>query len=145
MLHHMDKYPGYWIRKVFRSMKVVNDRELAEYELTSSQVSVLCNLWNKDGITQKEIQEKLDLRAASVTGLVDTLCEKNFITRIQDNDDARVKRLYLTDKGRKVEKISTDVVKVLESTISRGLTEDEKVIFVSWLKKAYNNFYSMNK
>jgi len=145
MLHDMDKYPGYWIRKVFRIMNVVYDRELAKYDLTSSQISVLCNLWNKDGITQKEMQEKLNLRAASVTGLVDTLCDKNFITRIQDDEDARVKRLYLTDKGRKVEKISTDVVKVLESTISKGLTEDEKIIFVSWLKKAHNNFYSMNK
>lgn len=145
MPHDMDKYPGYWIRKVFRIMNVVYDRELAKYDLTSSQISVLCNLWNKDGITQKEIQEKLNLRAASVTGLVDTLCDKNFITRNQDDEDARVKRLYLTDKGRKVEKISTDVVKVLESTISKGLTEDEKVIFVSWLKKVYSNFYSMNK
>lgn len=145
MSHDMDKYPGYWIRKVFRIMNVVYDRELAKYDLTSSQISVLCNLWNKDGITQKEIQEKLNLRAASVTGLVDTLCDKNFITRSQDDEDARVKRLYLTDKGRKVEKISTDVVKVLESTISKELTEDEKVIFVSWLKKAYSNFYSMNK
>lgn len=145
MLHDMDKYPGYWIRKVFRIMNVVYDRELAKYDLTSSQISVLCNLWNKDGSTQKEIQEKLNLRAASVTGLVDTLCDKKFITRNQDDDDARVKRLYLTDKGRKVEKISTDVVKVLENTISKGLTEDEKVIFVSWLKKAHSNFYSMNK
>lgn len=145
MLHDMDKYPGYWIRKVFRIMSVVYDRELAKYDLTSSQISVLCNLWNKDGITQKEIQEKLNLRPASVTGLVDALCDKNFITRNQDAEDARVKRLYLTDKGRNVEKISTDVVKVLESTISKGLTQDEKVIFVSWLKKAYSNFYSMNK
>lgn len=145
MLHDMDKYPGYWIRKVFRIMNVVYDRELAKYDLTSSQISVLCNLWNKDGITQKEMQEKLNLRAASVTGLVDTLCDKNFITRIQDDEDARVKRLYLTDKGRKVERISTDVVKVLESTISKGLTEDEKIIFVSWLRKAHNNIYSMNK
>lgn len=145
MLHDMDKYPGYWIRKIFRIMNVIYDKKLSKYDLTSSQISLLCNLWNKDGMTQKEIQEKLNLRAASITGLVDTLCDKKFITRIQDNEDARAKRLYLTDKGREVEKISTDVLKELESTISSGLTEDEKIIFVSWLKKAYSNFYSMNK
>ncbi|MCD2348909.1 MarR family winged helix-turn-helix transcriptional regulator [Clostridium guangxiense] len=145
MMHDMDKYPGYWIRRIFRIMNVIYDKELSKYNLTSSQISVLFNIWNKDGITQKEIQEKLNLRAASVTGLVDTLCDKKFITRIQDVEDARVKRLYLTEKGTEAEKLSTDIIKGLESIISSGLTEDEKVIFVSWLKKAYNNFYSMDK
>ncbi|KOF57585.1 MarR family transcriptional regulator [Clostridium sp. DMHC 10] len=145
MMHDMDKYPGYWIRRIFRIMNVIYDKELSKYNLTSSQISVLFNIWNKDGITQKEIQEKLNLRAASVTGLVDTLCDKKFITRIQDVEDARVKRLYLTEKGTEAEKLSTDIIKGLESIISSGLTEDEKVIFVSWLKKAYNNFHSMDK
>lgn len=143
MENNSEKWMGYWIRKVVRKMNTLHDQKLQQYDLTSSQVSVLCQLWNKDGLTQKEIQEKLNLRPASVSGLVDTLSNKGFIVRKHDGEDARLKRLYLTEEGTRVKDLSIEIIKEIEDTITEGFSDDEKVIFICWMKKLYNNLNAL--
>jgi len=145
MEHKPEEFIGYWIKKVERTMKNVHDKKLQQYDLTLSQGSVLHQLWNKNGLTQKEIQENLGMRGPSVSGLVDILLKKGLILRRQDDEDARFKRLYLTEEGCKLEDLSIAVIKELEGTISKGFSEDEKVILICWLKKLYNNLYDMEK
>ena len=140
-----EKCLGYWINKVERTMKNIHDKKLQQYDLTSSQVMVLHQLWHKEGLTQKEIHENLSLKGASVSGLVDTLLSKGLVERRQDNEDARFKRLYLTDCGRKLESESMNVIMEVEDLLARGFSEDEKVIFGSWLRKLYMNLNDAEK
>lgn len=136
---------GYWINKIDRAMKNVHDKRFQEYDLTTSQKSILCQLWNKDGLTQKEIQENLCLKAASVSGLVEMLLKKGFIYREQDDEDARFKRLYLTEKGRQMREISMEILKEIEDEASQGFSNDERMIFISWMRKLYNNLNAIEK
>lgn len=139
MEHKPEDWLGYWINKVERAINNIHDKKLQQYDLTVSQVSVLCQLWSKDGLTQKEIQENLNLRPASVSGLVDVLLRKGFIDRKQDDQDARFKRLYLTEEGRRLKKLSLEVIEEIEDIISQGFSEEEKVIFILWMRRLYNN------
>lgn len=136
---------GHSIKKVSRSMNNVYDEKLNEYGVTASQVSILYVLWNKDGLSQKEIQDNLNLRPASVSGLVDVLCAKKLITRELDREDARIKRLHLTEKGRKLEKISTKIIGEIENILLDGFSEDEQVILNSWMIKIYKNIVREEK
>jgi DNA-binding MarR family transcriptional regulator len=145
MERNPEKYIGYWINKVERTMKNIHDQKFQKYDLTLSQAAVLHQLWHKDGLTQKEIQENLSLRGASVSGLVDTLLKKGLIARRQDQEDARYKRLYFSDEGRRLEEQTMKIILEVEDFISTGFSEDEKVIAVCWLKKLYNNLSLMDK
>ncbi|MDD3223360.1 MAG: MarR family transcriptional regulator [Clostridium sp.] len=138
-------YIGHSIKKVSRSMNNVYDEKLNEYGVTASQVSILYVLWNKDGLSQKEIQGNLNLRPASVSGLVDVLCAKNLITRELDREDARIKRLHLTEKGKKLEEISIKIIGEIENILLDGFSEDEQVILNSWMIKIYKNIVSEEK
>lgn len=139
MMDNPEEHYGYWMRKIVRSMNHLFDEKLLEYDLTASQFSLLCQLWHKDGMTQKEIQETLSLRAASVTGLVDVLTAKCLIKRETDPSDARVKRLFLTDKGSGLKSVSTDIIMEIETTLAQGFSEDERRIIICWMKKIYDN------
>lgn len=143
MEHNPEQHYGHWIRKIIRRINNIYDKKLQQYDLTGSQLSVLFQLWEKDGLTQKEIQEKLHIKPASVSGLVDTLSSKGFIVRKQDDEDARIKRLYLTNEGLKLKNLCVDVVEETEIAITKGFSEDEKVILMSWMKKLYKNLYTL--
>jgi MarR family transcriptional regulator, organic hydroperoxide resistance regulator len=143
MEHNPEQHYGHWIRKIIRRINNIYDKKLQRYDLTGSQISVLFQLWEKDGLTQKEIQENLHIRPASVSGLVDTLSGKKFIVRKQDDEDARIKRLYLTEEGIKLRSLCIDIIKEIEVTITQGFSEDEKVILMSWMKKLYKNLDSL--
>lgn len=145
MERNPEKCIGYWINKVERTMKNIHDKRFLEYGITLSQASVLHQLWHCDGQTQKEIQENLSLRGASVSGMVDTLLKKGLILRIQDKEDARCKRLYLSEEGRQLEEQSIKIIMEVENLISKGFSEDEKTIALAWLKKLYSNLHSLDE
>lgn len=136
---------GHSIKKVFRTINNVYDGKLNEYGVTASQVSILYALWSKDGLSQKEIQDNLNLRPASVSGLVDVLCNKKLITRELDSEDARIKRLYLTKTGKKLEKISIKIIGEIEDILLEGFSKDEQVILNCWMDKIYRNIRNEEK
>jgi Transcriptional regulators len=143
MEHNPEQHYGYWIRKIIRRINNIYDHRLQQYDLTGSQLSVLFQLWKKDGLTQKEIQESLNIRAASVSGLVDTLSNKGFIVRKQDTEDARTKRLYLTKEGMHLQSLTMKIIEEIEDSITEGFSQDEKIILLCWIKKLYKNLHAL--
>ncbi|HEY5576268.1 MAG TPA: MarR family transcriptional regulator [Clostridiaceae bacterium] len=140
-----EKYIGYWINKVERTMKNIHDKRFQEYGITVSQASLLHQLWHKDGLTQTQIQEKLSMRGASVSGLVDALLKKDLIIRKQDEDDARCKRLYLTEKGLEIEDKTIGLMMELDEEITEGFDQEENAMLICWMKKLYCNLEKLDK
>lgn len=140
-----EKYIGYWINKVERTIKKIHDRRFQEYGITVSQASLLHQLWQRDGMTQKEIQDKLSMRGASVSGLVDVLLKKGFIERKQDEEDARYKRLYLTEKGREIEGKTIRLMRSLDEEIMEGFSEEEAAMLICWMRKLQCNLERLDR
>lgn len=145
MQRKSEKYIGYWIHKVDKTIRIIYDQRFQDFGLSLSQEAVLHQLWDKDGMTQKQIQENLSLRGASVSGLVETLLNKGLITRKQDEEDARYKRLYLTETGRELQEKALTIMVGIEAEITEGFTEEEKAVFICWLKKLHCNIEKLEK
>ena len=135
----IDHWIGHWVRKLNRNIVNLHDQKLMRFGVTASQVGVLAQLWKKDGLTQKELVRNLSIRPASLTGLVDSLLEKGYVSRKSDESDARSKRIYLTDKGRELEGISLSIIEEMEALLSKGFSEEEKQLLLCWLNKLYRN------
>ncbi|OFI06777.1 organic hydroperoxide resistance transcriptional regulator [Clostridium acetireducens DSM 10703] len=134
-----DKWVGYWIKIIFRNITNLHNKNLEKYNITNSQIAVLAILWREDGLTQKEIGDKIQIRPASLTGLVNSLLDKKLILRKLDEKDARNKRLYLTEEGAKLKSVSLEIINKLEETLVKGFSKEEKQLLIYWLKKIYNN------
>ena len=139
MFDNYERQMECWLRNTVRVMNNLYDKKFNKYNLTGAQVSILSILWKRDGVTQKEFNEQLNLRAPSVSGLVDILCDKGLIIRKQDPEDARFKRIFLTEEGKKLKNNSMEVIKETQDEILKGFSEEEKVIFVSWMKRLNQN------
>jgi DNA-binding MarR family transcriptional regulator len=50
----------------------------------------------------KDIAERLQVSLASVSRAVDGLARKRLVTRVEDAEDRRVRRVAITDKGRRL-------------------------------------------
>jgi MarR family transcriptional regulator, organic hydroperoxide resistance regulator len=140
-----EKYIGYWINKLERTIKNIHDKRFQEFGITLSQGSLLHQLWHVDGLTQTEIQEKLSMRGASVSGLVDALLKKGLIIRKQDENDARYKRLYLTGKGREIEGKTIGLMMELDEEIMEGFDQEENAMLICWMRKLYSNLEKLDK
>jgi DNA-binding MarR family transcriptional regulator len=79
-------------------------RVIDESGLTFSQMKVLVELETaeEDARTVTALSEELGISAASASRAADGLVRKKLLTRVEDPDDRRVRRLALTAKGREL-------------------------------------------
>ncbi|MGL5766988.1 MAG: MarR family winged helix-turn-helix transcriptional regulator [Sarcina sp.] len=114
----------------YRSRKVIE-----EYGLYVGQPQFLFTLYKEEGLRQKDIAEKLEIQAPTVTVTVKRLEKSGFITKSVDEKNKRVSRLYLTEKGRKACEELQDVMRSVHDEIFSVLTGEEKNKFKELLIK----------
>lgn len=94
-----------------------------------TQGKVLKILYKKGSLSQKEVQEILDVKPGSISEIITKLEKRELVIRVQDPEDKRRVLLELTEKGRQdVEEFSRNyqnsVMKFFEV-----LDEDERQEF----------------
>src|SRR5690606_7712330 len=82
--------------------------------LTREQWSVLAVLWKNDGCSQQVIADSTSRDKPSVTRLIDNLVKEGYVIRKNHENDRRLNLIYLTDKGKNIEK---DVIEIVDDTI----------------------------
>jgi len=92
---------SYWVKTAYFTMRREMENALRADGLTLTQWRALGALLHKPGSTHSELVEKLDIEAPSVTSLVSGLERRGWIRQERSSSDARVKRLFLTTRGRR--------------------------------------------
>ncbi|TFH75365.1 MarR family transcriptional regulator [Gammaproteobacteria bacterium LSUCC0112] len=90
---------GFVIHDVARLMRWNFDRKSQDLGLTRSQWSVLASLRRCDGAQQKTLASLLDIAPISLARHIDRLQQDGWVTRQDDPDDRRAKRVFLTNKA----------------------------------------------
>ncbi|MBU3804691.1 MAG: MarR family winged helix-turn-helix transcriptional regulator [Candidatus Cellulosilyticum pullistercoris] len=80
----------------------------------------------KRDIFQKDIEEAFGIRRSSVTNVVQLMDKNGYIERVSVAEDARLKKIVLTDKGLEVQKIVGKVLEEAENSL-RGVYSEEEL------------------
>lgn len=116
----------------------VVDVDLAAYNITESKFDLLLLLTLHEGkelITPSAIADRLGIRRASVTALLDWLEKRNWISREQSSTDRRMVHVRITTEGRAlVEAVLPTFWSTCSSLVSE-LEPDEQQVFEKVLIK----------
>lgn len=115
---------------------------LEEIGLYPGQPPLLFTLNRNDGQSQRELADKLHVKASTMNVMIKRMEKSGLIERRQDVEDQRVSRVYITDMGKDVCKKSHDVMKTIEKEMFLNLTKDELVIMRRLLIQVKDNLYS---
>jgi len=72
---------------------------LQSFGLTYPQYLVLLVLWEKDGVTVKELGEKLNLGTGTLTPMINRMVENNWLRKERSKADERKVHIYLQRKA----------------------------------------------
>jgi len=125
---------GYYIHEIAKKSTITFNQEFENLGITFSQFRVLNTLWKRGGLTQKEIHELICVKPSTLTGIIDILEKKGLVIRKSDDDDARVKRIYLTDEGRNLKEDSWKIITEFNNKIDEVLSSEEQALMGKWLK-----------
>lgn len=90
------------ISSIYLKTRHWTERQIKNLDLTYPQLGALIVLSQHDGITQREMANRLDTDATTVMVLCDSLEKKNWLRRVPDKADRRINRLVLTDSGNRI-------------------------------------------
>ena len=117
------------------------DQQFQEMELTAMQSYVLRYLHDRAGevVYPKDIERRFNLTHPTVSGLLQRLESKGFLTCKPDPDDRRYKRIVLTEKAAECQKEIWQHILTIEQTMTAGMQESEIDTLVRLLDLATKN------
>lgn len=130
-----DEYLGRWFSILHRLSLRDITQGLKEFKIGSGQIMFLLELYYSDGVRQEELSSLLNIDGANTTRAISKLEEEGYVVRLQDVEDKRAYRIYLTDKALKIKPALFDIMRSWDEKLLRTLDADEKELFVRLLKK----------
>jgi len=130
---NLERNFGFILHDVARLLRTTYDRRVRDLGLTRSQWWVLTHLFRKDGITQSELAETLELEKPSLGRLLDRLESKGWVRRMEDPKDRRAKQVFLTEAVQEPMQVMRDVAASVREDALCGLSTAEQDRFVDAL------------
>lgn len=103
------------------------------------QPFLLFTLYHKNGQSQKDLANKLNIRASTIATMVKRMEKVGLIERRQDCKDQRVSRVYITEKGMEVCKEVDRIKKIIEIESFSNFTEEEQMLLRRLLMQMRDN------
>ena len=127
--------------KISSRMRRDYSESLRELDLYVGQDNLLSRLWSGDGITQMQLCEHLKCEPPTVTNMVKSLEQNGFIHRKRDEHDARVMRIYLTDKGKQLEKPVDFKWKQQQEKLLHSISAEERLVLRELMIRMEKNLF----
>lgn len=94
---------------------------------------------NNNGITASKLAAMLEIRQASLTAKIGRLEADGNVRRVRDKKDARLVRIFITDKGRKALAARIREDKKVAQSFSDCLSEEEIALFIDICQRLTDN------
>lgn len=130
---------GKWIAAIDRCSQMYITRNLREYGVGPSQLSVLMTLYRKDGVSQEWLSKALFLDKANITRALQALEDIGLVKRLACESDRRKNLVYLTEKGAELEETIIQSIDVWTDTLAQNLSKDERTQLLQLLKTVAGN------
>jgi MarR family transcriptional regulator, transcriptional regulator for hemolysin len=130
---------GYLARIVFRSFSRLLERGTLTHDVSAGQWRFLRQLWREDGITQRELSERVGMREPTTVVALKGLEKAGFITRKKTDDDRRKTFIYLTPHAKKLELVLAPMNAEVHEVATRGMTDEEVETLQALMRRVIDN------
>ncbi|WP_288438745.1 MarR family transcriptional regulator [uncultured Chryseobacterium sp.] len=122
---------------VYRQLaKYLKEKELC---ITPDQFRVLTHLWQNDGCSQQDLALSSNRDRANITRIIDILEREGIVERKDHETDRRIFRIFLTTKGKMLEKEAAKCGQMAINDALKGISKTDIDICMNVLKKTIEN------
>lgn len=92
----------YQIRTLMQAGKVYTKELNRKYSVSAPQLACLAALLDQGPMPPSVISKNILVKSSTVTGIIDRLEKKGYVSRVRNSPDRRVITIELTDAGREL-------------------------------------------
>ena len=131
------------ISKAQRLLSVCLESEIKNHNLTLAEFRIVGLLMGEEkGYSQKQLAQKLDISAPSLSVSIASLEKKQWLQRINDEQDLRVKRICVSPTADFAG--IAEVITSLEGQATQGISQNDLATTQAVLSKIIVNINNMN-
>lgn len=93
--------------------------------LTPSQWKTILALNLNNGLTQKDLAERLFMDGSTLVPIIDKMERNGLVQRRSDPNDRRNNRIFLTKKSESVADFIIDIIENIKKIALKGVSQDE--------------------
>jgi DNA-binding MarR family transcriptional regulator len=112
-----------------RQLTLFLNRELADSDVTATELMYLGTLYVQDGITQDDLAKEYCIDKAATTRTIQGMEKKGIVVRKADPADKRAKRVYLTTTAYSYQSRIEEVQRKWMAIADIGMSEEESAVF----------------
>lgn len=130
-----DQSAGYLVNHLARIFARGLAARIKPLGLTTGTFPALLELWDKDGLTQKQLVERLDIEQATMANTLARMERDGLVTRRKDETDGRVQRVWLTERARALQGPATAAAMEENAAALSALSTEERATLLSLMQR----------
>lgn len=103
--------------------------------LAPAQFMTLLELWGEDGLTQRELVERLDVEQATMANTLTRMERDGLIERRAHPEDGRSQSIHLTEKAISLREPATSAARAVNAAALGELSEEERLAFLDLTRR----------
>jgi DNA-binding MarR family transcriptional regulator len=127
-LPHHDS-DGYLVRDAHRAFQRLLERRIAPHGVTRGQWYFLRVLWTKDGLSQRELSERVGMMEPTTVIALRSMEKAGLIRRVRSTDDRRVTHVRLTAKAKRMRDGLLKLARGINAQAQEGIPADDIAVF----------------
>lgn len=128
----------YTIKITWHAISRMYNEQASKHGSTAAVGFVLLNIDAREGTQATKIGPSLGMEATSLARMLKNLEESGLIYRVQDKNDKRLVRIFLTDEGKEAREIAKKVVKKFNNAVREVVPEEKLQTFFEVMEKINN-------
>ena len=126
---------GYLVNHMARLFFEELRKRIEPMGIVPGQFPALLALWQKDGQTQRELVDKLDVEQATMANTLNRMERNGLIQRLDHPTDGRAKVICLTEKARSVRDDAYAAASAVNDVALATLSTEERETFIDLMQR----------
>ena len=119
--------------------QALHDR-IAPLGIVPGQFPALLSLWERDGVTQKELVARLDIEQATMANTLTRMERDGLIRRTKHPSDARAQLIWLTAKAKGIRDQAYSAANEVNAVALSGFSDKERDNFIGHMTRVIEAF-----
>ncbi len=131
-----DESAGFLVNHMARLFANALHARIRPHGLAPAQFMTLLELWEGDGLTQRDLVRRLDVEQATMANTLARMERDGLIVRRASPGDARSQTIHLTRDALALREPAMEAARAVNAVALAGLSDDDRDRFLAMMRQA---------
>lgn len=126
---------GYLVNHMARLFAKGLQERITPLGIVIGQFPILLELWQKDGVSQRDLLQKIDVEQATLANTLNRMERDGLITRTPHPKDARAQQIWLSERALQVRDQSYQAAQDQNEHALKALNDTEQAQLLDFMRR----------